>query len=501
MKKKTQVLPKASSSFLKKYPWSSFPENVQMSQTKQEELAFELLPPELKLKILEKLNLVDGVLSGTVEAPPLMDFSMPTKIGKSSQQKKKKEQTIDNEENNSKEERVETHSTIITTMHPKTTEPSPLLFDNIVLNALQENKSTTDSNLCFSLQNAVNLQKHGYVVIDDFIDGNSQMIVNCVKQIESMKQNGVLKKAGLNRREKHIADVHISDCGVTKLNGTYHWDAHSKHYVHSTSASCTLAPNSDPELSHLFGSKTLTSLSSSHTTTKPIDWVLSCQHVVFYYGASVGGEERSVSKDLEPVTSHWQCVAGIEPLPKITTHSNKKNDEKVQFENVTDSNSVWRSEDVRSDLHAWMHSDDANIAKDLRNVITQIDKIRVWLNKHVQFGCQDTQVQVSCYPGDGSRYRAHLDEVYVDDSTIQSIRNSEQISAKKTRRITALLYLNERWNTTECGGAVRIYLSDGVYRDIEPVAGRLLLFNSQWLPHEVMPVFHRDRFAITLWMY
>ena len=47
---------------------------------------------------------------------------------------------------------------------------------------------------------------------------------------------------------------------------------------------------------------------------------------------------------------------------------------------------------------------------------------------------------------------------------------------------------------------LRIYLKDGSYQDIDPIADRLLVFQSRMLEHEVLPA-HATRFAITMWFY
>lgn len=68
------------------------------------------------------------------------------------------------------------------------------------------------------------------------------------------------------------------------------------------------------------------------------------------------------------------------------------------------------------------------------------------------------------------------------------------------RKLTAILYLNERWDADSYGGCLRAYLpgGGGAYTDIEPRGGRLLLFDSTAVEHEVLPTF-RTRMALTLW--
>ena len=61
-----------------------------------------------------------------------------------------------------------------------------------------------------------------------------------------------------------------------------------------------------------------------------------------------------------------------------------------------------------------------------------------------------------------------------------------------------MFYLNENWQETD-GGALRLYLEDGAYRDIYPHAGTLLLFLSAQFEHAVLPA-TRDRMSIACWM-
>lgn len=78
------------------------------------------------------------------------------------------------------------------------------------------------------------------------------------------------------------------------------------------------------------------------------------------------------------------------------------------------------------------------------------------------------------------------------------------------RRITALVYLNPDWEPGD-GGCLRAYVPSarapvvdpGAHEaiwDIDPKGGRLLLFQSDMLPHEVLPA-ASTRFSLTVWMY
>jgi len=87
------------------------------------------------------------------------------------------------------------------------------------------------------------------------------------------------------------------------------------------------------------------------------------------------------------------------------------------------------------------------------------------------------------YPGEGSRFARHIDNTTQDG-----------------RRVTLLIYLNPGW-TREQGGALRLTPPESAEAiDVFPESGRLAMFYSSKMPHEVMPTFG-DRHAITLWYY
>jgi len=80
------------------------------------------------------------------------------------------------------------------------------------------------------------------------------------------------------------------------------------------------------------------------------------------------------------------------------------------------------------------------------------------------------------------------------------------------RHITCIYYLNENWECTEDGGSLRIYPGSSNlfssseakhkcrYVDINPINGRLLLFDSK-LYHSVQEVKKdKSRLALTLWI-
>ncbi|GLC35544.1 hypothetical protein PLESTB_000195700 [Pleodorina starrii] len=96
-----------------------------------------------------------------------------------------------------------------------------------------------------------------------------------------------------------------------------------------------------------------------------------------------------------------------------------------------------------------------------------------------------SDAMTAVYPGKGSRFARHVDNTTGDG-----------------RRLTVLTYLNPDWREQQ-GGALRLFPvrqgSAGVV-DVLPLAGRVALFLSAEVAHEVMPAF-APRHAVTLWYF
>lgn len=104
-------------------------------------------------------------------------------------------------------------------------------------------------------------------------------------------------------------------------------------------------------------------------------------------------------------------------------------------------------------------------------------------------------VQLGFYPGgSGAKYRPHLD------------RWASEVNNR--RELTFLVYVNVGWDAETMGGCLRLHpaASDAAAVaagtvDIEPVAGRVVVFESGRQMHEVCESRHgADRLALTLWV-
>jgi SM-20-related protein len=117
----------------------------------------------------------------------------------------------------------------------------------------------------------------------------------------------------------------------------------------------------------------------------------------------------------------------------------------------------------------------------LAKVHARFEALRAELNEAAYLGLDYFEVQIAQYPGAGAGYDRHVDA----------------FPGSANRRVTAILYLNQGW-TPEQGGVLRAWMPDGEVIEVEPVAGRLVVFMSDKVPHQVMPTF-APRCAVTAW--
>ena len=109
-----------------------------------------------------------------------------------------------------------------------------------------------------------------------------------------------------------------------------------------------------------------------------------------------------------------------------------------------------------------------------------MEALKVDLNEAFYLGLHNYESHFAHYaPGRG--YAKHVDRFRDDDHRIVSV----------------VLYLNTDWHPDE-GGALRIYGDADRVTDVGPQAGRLALFRSADIAHQVMPA-TRDRLSLAGW--
>jgi SM-20-related protein len=135
-------------------------------------------------------------------------------------------------------------------------------------------------------------------------------------------------------------------------------------------------------------------------------------------------------------------------------------------------------EAIRGDYIKWLDKDKSPEA--VRIYLNRLQELIQFLNQALFLSLKDFEVHMTVYP-EGSCYKRHLDQFKKDDH----------------RKLSVILYLNAEWKE-EHGGQLRIYLPDQT-KDFLPLAGRLVIFRSDKIEHEVLPA-TRERLSITGWM-
>jgi SM-20-related protein len=139
--------------------------------------------------------------------------------------------------------------------------------------------------------------------------------------------------------------------------------------------------------------------------------------------------------------------------------------------------------EIRSDEVLWM---DSTALSPLQAIFWEkVAEVQQVLNRRCFLGLKSFEGHFARYPI-GSFYKRHLD----------------QFHAVPHRIVTIILYLNESCTEAD-GGQLRMYFpqEDGSERmeDVLPLGGRLVVFMSEEIPHEVLPT-QKDRISITGWL-
>ena len=139
--------------------------------------------------------------------------------------------------------------------------------------------------------------------------------------------------------------------------------------------------------------------------------------------------------------------------------------------------------EIRSDKVLWM---DESLLTPMQEIYWgMMEELRSAINQRCFLGLRSFEAHFAMYP-EGSFYLRHLDR-------FQSV---------SYRIVTVILYLNDSWGESD-GGALRMHFTqeDGieVHRDFLPSGGRLVVFLSGEIPHEVLPT-NKERISITGWM-
>lgn len=134
---------------------------------------------------------------------------------------------------------------------------------------------------------------------------------------------------------------------------------------------------------------------------------------------------------------------------------------------------------IRGDFISWLDERELNASEN--QFFYKIDDFTNYLNRTCFLGIQDREFHYALYPI-GTFYKRHLDTFQNDDS----------------RKLSMVCYLNDEDWLPEFGGELAIYKDDETI-NIYPLKGRMVVFESQILEHEVKPV-QKERLSITGWL-
>jgi SM-20-related protein len=136
-------------------------------------------------------------------------------------------------------------------------------------------------------------------------------------------------------------------------------------------------------------------------------------------------------------------------------------------------------EAIRGDYIFWFDEQTDTPASAL--FFKKVNDLVAYLNATCFLGIAEKEFHYALYP-EGTFYKRHLD-VFQND---------------QRRRLSLVCYLNDENWLPEYGGELVIYKDSGDVT-IFPERGRVVIFDSQTLEHEVKPV-QQKRYSITGWL-
>lgn len=138
---------------------------------------------------------------------------------------------------------------------------------------------------------------------------------------------------------------------------------------------------------------------------------------------------------------------------------------------------------IRGDMILWMDETKADAVEQL--FFNKINDLVGYLNKTCFMGILHKEFHYAVYP-ENTFYKRHIDTFQNDDR----------------RKLSVVCYLNEDGWLPENGGELVLYLDENgqeTEKVIYPFPGRVVIFESQIIEHEVKVV-NTERLSITGWL-
>ncbi|KAI8611645.1 hypothetical protein BC830DRAFT_1171710 [Chytriomyces sp. MP71] len=147
----------------------------------------------------------------------------------------------------------------------------------------------------------------------------------------------------------------------------------------------------------------------------------------------------------------------------------------------------FRDRKARDDVICWLHKDQHPATHPaLDAVLDKLQLIQRDIASVIRLKGQ-AEYQLAVYKGNGGHYERHRDAFPIDDDA-----DEEQ------RRVTVVVYLTDELETN-VGGGLKIFRPLGHEQIVESAAGRVMIFLSGVVDHEVLPVFNM-RAAVSAWI-
>ncbi|WP_336366644.1 2OG-Fe(II) oxygenase [Marinobacter sp. C2H3] len=138
-----------------------------------------------------------------------------------------------------------------------------------------------------------------------------------------------------------------------------------------------------------------------------------------------------------------------------------------------------RDRSVRRDKIAWLQGHTGP----QQALFGVLDALRAGLNQRLFLGLKRFETHYATYHA-GDFYKRHLDS----------------FRGRASRVVSLVLYLNDDWQPLD-GGELQVFNRDSEHEVcglVPPEAGRMVLFMSEEIPHEVLPA-HRTRYSLACW--
>lgn len=142
-------------------------------------------------------------------------------------------------------------------------------------------------------------------------------------------------------------------------------------------------------------------------------------------------------------------------------------------------NELVRDRSVRRDRIAWLQGITAPQAA----LFQFFEEVQRGLNERLFLGLKRFETHYATFQP-GNFYKTHLDS----------------FQGRASRVVSLVLYLNEDWRS-EDGGELQVFNRENdseVCAQVLPEMGRMALFMSEEIPHEVLPA-HRTRYSLACW--